>query len=110
MGVASSAMCGFVDEVFGGHVPRNFIPAVEKGLREAMTKGVLAGYPVTDFRAALYDGSSHPVDSSEIAFKLAAHLAFKKGMEEANPILLEPIMKVTIIVPEQFMGDVLGLS
>lgn len=98
----------FVDEVFGGHVPRNFIPAVEKGLREAMTKGVLAGYPVTDFRAALYDGSSHPVDSSEIAFKLAAHLAFKKGMEEANPILLEPIMKVTIIVPEQFMGDVLG--
>ncbi|MGC8786556.1 MAG: elongation factor G [Anaerolineae bacterium] len=98
----------FVDEVFGGHVPRNFIPAVEKGLREAMAKGVLAGYPVTDFRAALYDGSSHPVDSSEIAFKLAAHLAFKKGMEEANPILLEPIMKVTIIVPEQFMGDVLG--
>lgn len=98
----------FVDEVFGGHVPRNFIPAVEKGLREAMTKGVLAGYPVTDFRAALYDGSSHPVDSSEIAFKLAAHLAFKKGMEEGNPILLEPIMRVTIIVPEQFMGDVLG--
>ncbi|MGQ9493370.1 MAG: elongation factor G [Anaerolineae bacterium] len=98
----------FVDEVFGGHVPRNFIPAVEKGLREAMTRGVLAGYPVIDFRAALYDGSSHPVDSSEIAFKLAAHLAFKKGMEEGNPILLEPIMRVTIIVPEQFMGDVLG--
>ena len=98
----------FADEVFGGHVPRNFIPAVEKGLREAMMKGVLAGYPATDFRAALYDGSSHPVDSSEIAFKLAAHLAFKKGMEEASPILLEPIMKVTIVVPEQFMGDVLG--
>ena len=98
----------FADEVFGGHVPRNFIPAVEKGMREALTKGVLAGYPATDFRAALYDGSSHAVDSSEIAFKLAAHLAFKKGMEQANPILLEPIMKATIIVPEQFMGDVLG--
>ena len=97
-----------MDEVFGGHVPRNFIPAVEKGLREAMTKGVLAGYPATDFRAALYDGSSHPVDSSEIAFKLAAHIAFKKGMEMADPVLLEPIMKVKIIVPEQFMGDVLG--
>ena len=98
----------FVDEVFGGHVPRNFIPAVEKGLREALGKGVLTGYPATDFRAALYDGSSHPVDSSEIAFKLAAHLAFKKGMEEGGPILLEPIMKVKIVVPEGFMGDVLG--
>jgi len=98
----------FVDEVYGGHVPRNFIPAVEKGLREIMMKGVLAGYPATDFRAALYDGSYHSVDSSEIAFKLAAHLAFKKGMAEAGPILLEPIMKATIIVPEQFMGDVLG--
>jgi len=98
----------FVDEVFGGHVPRNFIPAVEKGLREIMQTGSLAGYPATDIRAALYDGSSHPVDSSEIAFKLAAHLAFKKAWEVGNPVLLEPIMKVTIIVPEQFMGDVLG--
>jgi len=98
----------FVDEVFGGHVPRNFIPAVEKGLREAIMKGMLAGYPATDLRAALYDGSSHSVDSSEIAFKLAAHLAFKKGMEMAAPVLLEPIMKVTIVVPEQFMGDILG--
>ena len=98
----------FSDEVFGGHVPRNFIPAVEKGMYEALEKGVLAGYPATDFRAALCDGSSHPVDSSEIAFKLAAHLAFKKGMEEAGAILLEPVMKVTITVPEQFMGDVLG--
>lgn len=98
----------FVDEVRGGHVPRNFIPAVEKGLREIMMKGVLAGYPATDFRAALYDGSYHSVDSSEIAFKLAAHLSFKKGMAEAGPILLEPIMKATITVPEQFMGDVLG--
>jgi len=98
----------FADEVFGGHVPHNFIPAVEKGIREAMAKGVLTGYPATDFRAALYDGSSHPVDSSEIAFKLAAHLAFKKGMETGGPILLEPIMKVTIVVPEGYMGDVLG--
>jgi len=98
----------FADEVYGGHVPRNFIPAVEKGLREVLQEGVLAGYPATDFRAALYDGSSHPVDSSEIAFKLAAHLAFKRGMAEAGPVLLEPIMRVTITVPEQFMGDVLG--
>jgi elongation factor G len=98
----------FVDEVFGGHVPHNFIPAVEKGMREILVKGALAGYPATDFRAALYDGSSHAVDSSEIAFKLAAHLAFKKAWEVGNPVLLEPIMKVTIVVPEQFMGDVLG--
>jgi len=98
----------FVDEVFGGHVPHNFIPAVEKGMREILLKGALAGYPATDFRAALYDGSSHAVDSSEIAFKLAAHLAFKKAWEVGNPVLLEPIMKVTIVVPEQFMGDVLG--
>jgi elongation factor G len=98
----------FADEVFGGHVPHNFIPAVEKGMREALAKGVLTGNPATDFRAALYDGSSHPVDSSEIAFKLAAHLAFKKGMETGGAILLEPIMKVTIVVPEGFMGDVLG--
>lgn len=98
----------FVDEVFGGAVPKNFIPAVEKGLREALEKGVVAGYPTVDIRAALYDGSYHPVDSSEIAFKLAAHLAFEKGVAEAGPVLLEPVMDVTIIVPEQFMGDILG--
>jgi elongation factor G len=98
----------FADEVFGGSVPRNFIPAVEKGLREIITKGVLAGYPVVDFRAALYDGSYHPVDSSEMSFKLAAHLAFKKGMEEAGPVLLEPIVNLTITVPEQFTGDVMS--
>jgi len=98
----------FIDEVRGGHVPRNFIPAVEKGLREIMGRGVLAGYPAVDFSAALYDGSYHPVDSSEIAFKLAAHIAFRKGMEEAGSILLEPIMKAVITVPENFMGDVLG--
>jgi elongation factor G len=98
----------FVDEVYGGHVPRNFIPAVEKGLLEALQEGHLAGYQITDIRAALYDGSSHPVDSSEIAFKLAAHLAVRRAWELADPVLLEPIMSVTIIVPEQFMGDILG--
>jgi elongation factor G len=98
----------FVDEVFGGSVPRNFIPAVEKGLHEIMGKGVLAGYPTVDFRAALYDGSSHPVDSSEMAFKLAAHLAFKNGIPQAAPVLLEPYYKITVTVPDQYMGDVMG--
>ncbi|MCL6430356.1 MAG: elongation factor G [Anaerolineae bacterium] len=86
----------FVDEVFGGAVPKNFIPAVEKGLREALQKGVVAGYPTVDIRAALYDGSYHPVDSSEIAFKLAAHLAFEKGVAEAGPVLLEPVDEVSL--------------
>jgi elongation factor G len=98
----------FADAVFGGAVPKNFIPAVEKGMREAIEKGIVAGYPAVDFRAALYDGSYHPVDSSEIAFKLAAHLAFEKGIADAGPVLLEPVMNVTITVPEQFMGDILG--
>jgi elongation factor G len=98
----------FVDEIFGGAVPRGFIPAVEKGLREIIQKGVLAGYPTVDLRATLYDGSYHPVDSQEIAFRLAAHLAFKKGIPEAGPVILEPIMSVTITVPEEYMGDVLG--
>jgi len=98
----------FVDEIFGGSVPRNFIPAVEKGLREIVGNGVLAGYPTVDIRAALYDGSYHSVDSSEIAFKLAAHLAFRQAIPEGKPVLLEPIMSVRIIVPDQFMGDILG--
>lgn len=98
----------FAEEIFGGAVPNSFIPAVEKGMREIMQKGVLAGYPTTDFRAVLYDGSYHPVDSSEIAFKLAAHKAFKAGIPQAGPVLLEPIMNLTITVPEQFMGDVMG--
>jgi elongation factor G len=98
----------FAEEIFGGAVPSSFIPAVEKGMREIMQKGVLAGYPTTDFRAVLYDGSYHPVDSSEIAFKLAAHKAFKAGIPQAGPVLLEPIMNLTITVPEQFMGDVMG--
>lgn len=98
----------FVDKVVGGAVPRNFIPAVEKGLRECMSSGVLAGYPVIGVRAILYDGSYHPVDSSEMAFKIAASIAYKKGLESAKPILLEPIMNVEIMVPDEYMGDVMG--
>ncbi|MGI6487058.1 MAG: elongation factor G [Syntrophomonadaceae bacterium] len=98
----------FEEEVFGGAVPRNYFPAVEKGIREAMVEGVLAGCPVTNFKVTLYDGSYHPVDSSEMAFKMAAILAFRKGMEEARPVLLEPIMDVEVEIPEQYMGDIIG--
>lgn len=98
----------FVDKIFGGSVPRNYIPAVEKGLIEAMEEGVLAGYPAVDIRATLYDGSYHNVDSSEMAFKVAASLAYKKGMMAANPVLLEPVVNVEINVPESFMGDIMG--
>lgn len=98
----------FAEEVFGGSVPNQYIPAVEKGMREIIHKGVLAGYPATDFRAVLYDGSYHAVDSSEMAFKLAAHKAFKAGFPQANPVLIEPIMNVEITVPDNFMGDVIG--
>lgn len=103
-----SAGFEFADEVFGGSVPRNFIPSVEKGVTEALESGILAGYPVVDIKVALYDGSYHPVDSSDMAFKLAAQLGFRKAAEAAGPIILEPINKVEITVPEQFMGDVLG--
>ncbi len=98
----------FEDKITGGTVPRQYIPAVEKGLRECLTKGVLAAFPTVDFKASLYFGSYHDVDSSEMAFKTAAHLAFKKGMAEAAPILLEPIMDVKVIVPDQYLGDVMG--
>lgn len=98
----------FEEEVFGGAVPKNYFPAVEKGLRESLVKGPLCGYKVTGIKATLYDGSYHPVDSNEQAFKTAATIAFKKGVEQAHPILLEPIMKVEIKVPEQYMGDVMG--
>lgn len=98
----------FEEDIFGGSVPKQYIPAVEKGIKDSMVKGVLAGYPVTNIKATLYDGSYHDVDSSEMAFKLAANIAFKKGMEQAQPILLEPIMKLTITVPEEYMGDVMG--
>ncbi|MBP8626441.1 MAG: elongation factor G [Syntrophorhabdaceae bacterium] len=98
----------FVDKIVGGVIPKQYIPAVEKGIVEAMEQGMLAGYPVTDIRVALYDGSYHDVDSSEMAFKIAASMGFKKGMEMANPTLLEPIMKIEVIVPDENMGDVMG--
>lgn len=98
----------FEEDIFGGSVPKQYIPAVEKGIRESMSKGILAGYPVTNIKATLYDGSYHDVDSSEMAFKLAANIAFKKGVEQAVPVLLEPIMKLTIVVPDEYMGDVMG--
>lgn len=98
----------YVDKVVGGAVPRQYIPAVEKGLRESMEEGILAGYPVTDIRATLFDGSYHSVDSSELAFKIAGSLALRKGMQDAKPVLLEPIMEMEITVPEGNMGDVMG--
>lgn len=98
----------FEEEIVGGVVPKSYIPAVEKGLIEAMKEGVLANYPVTGIKAVLYDGSYHEVDSSEMAFKVAASLAFKKGMLEAKPILLEPIMELKITIPEEYVGDIMG--
>jgi elongation factor G len=98
----------FADKVVGGSVPRQYIPAVEKGIVEAKHQGMLAGFPVVDFRVALYDGSYHDVDSSEMAFKIAASMGFKKGLEQCKPILLEPIMKIEVIVPDENMGDIMG--
>jgi elongation factor G len=98
----------FEDKVFGGAIPRNFIPSVEKGILEARKKGVLAGYPAVDFKVILYDGSYHDVDSSDIAFKIAATKAYKKAMKEAKPTILEPIMNVEIYTPEAYMGDIMG--
>lgn len=98
----------FEDKIVGGAIPRQFIPAVEKGLKEAMTSGTLAGFPVVDVKATLYDGSHHSVDSSEMAFKIAASMGFKKGMDQANPVLLEPIMSMEITVPDDNLGDVIG--
>lgn len=98
----------FVNEIFGGAIPRNFIPAVEKGIVESAHRGYLAGYPVVDFRVVLYDGSYHDVDSSEMAFKVAGSLAFKKAMEQARPVLLEPIMAVEVESPDEFTGDLIG--
>ena len=98
----------FAEEVFGGSVPKNFFPSVEKGLRNAVQKGVLAGYPLVGLKAVLYDGSYHPVDSSEIAFKTAAQLAYKAALPEANPVLLEPVGELKVTVPDSYMGDVIG--
>jgi len=98
----------FLDEVVGGSVPNKYIPAVEKGVREAMAEGVIAGYQVVDLSAALHDGSYHDVDSSDMSFKIAASMAFKKAFQEAKPVLLEPIYEVKVTVPEENLGDVMG--
>jgi elongation factor G len=98
----------FVDAIVGGTIPHNFIPAVEKGLAEGLTKGCLASYPVDNVKITVYDGSYHDVDSSEIAFKIAASRALREGMLKAKPVLMEPIMKVDVLIPEQFMGDING--
>lgn len=98
----------FVNKIVGGSIPKEYIPAVEDGIVEAMQTGVLAGYPVIDLRVTLFDGSFHEVDSSEMAFKIAGSMAFKDGFIRAKPILLEPIMKVEVEIPEQYMGDVIG--
>ncbi len=98
----------FVDAIVGGVVPRQYIPAVEKGVREAMVQGVLAGYPVVGVKVTLYDGSYHSVDSSEMAFKIAGSMAFKKAMQDAKPVMFEPIMYVEVTVPEEYMGDIIG--
>jgi len=98
----------FVNAIVGGVVPKEYIPAVDKGVQEAMQNGVVAGYPVVDVKVTLYDGSYHEVDSSEMAFKIAASMAFKEGAKKANPVLLEPIMKVEVVTPEEYMGDVMG--
>ncbi|MEW6499638.1 MAG: elongation factor G, partial [Cyanobacteriota bacterium] len=98
----------FVDEIVGGVIPREYIPAVQKGLEEAINSGILGGYPVVDVRAALYDGSYHEVDSSEIAFQVAASIALKEGMRQGDSCLLEPIMKVEVETPEEYLGDVMG--
>jgi elongation factor G len=105
---ARSAGYEFLDEIVGGSIPRNYIPAVDKGVQEAAARGFLAGYPLVDFKVAVYDGSYHNVDSSEMAFKIAGSLAFKKAVEMCNPILLEPIMLASVFIPDEFMGDVIG--
>ena len=106
--LARGAGFEFVNDIFGGAIPKNYIPAVEKGIIEAAAKGYMAGYPVVDFRVILYDGSYHDVDSSDLAFKIAGSFAFKKCMEQAKPCLLEPIMNVEITAPENYSGDIMG--
>ena len=98
----------FVNAIVGGKIPKEFIPAVDKGIQEAMTRGIQAGYPVVDIKVELYDGSYHDVDSSEMAFKVAGSMCFQKGAKSANPVILEPIMKVEVVTPEEYFGDVMG--
>ncbi len=97
-----------MNAIVGGAIPKEYIPAVDQGIQGAMLSGVLAGYNVVDVKVTLYDGSYHEVDSSEMAFKIAASMAFKEAMRKAQPVLMEPIMKVAVIVPEEYMGDVIG--
>ena len=106
--LARGAGFEFVDDIFGGAIPHNYIPSVEKGIRAAAERGYLAGFPVVDFRAVLYDGKYHDVDSSDMAFKIAGSLAFKEGMKQARPALLEPIMQVEVYSPDQYSGDIMG--
>jgi elongation factor G len=98
----------FEDAIVGGSIPRGFIPAVEKGIVEGMDRGVLAGFPIVDIKVKLFDGSYHPVDSSELAFKIAGGLALAKAIHDASPVLLEPVMNVEVIAPEESMGDIMG--
>jgi len=98
----------FANEIVGGSVPKEYIPAVDRGVREQMENGVVAGYPVVDCKVTLYDGSYHDVDSSEMAFKIAGSMGFREGAAKAHPVLLEPIMKVEVVTPEDYMGDVMG--
>jgi elongation factor G len=106
--LASGSGFVFEDEVRGGAIPREFIPSVEKGVREAVESGVVSGYPMTDLKVTLLDGSSHEVDSSDMAFRTAAIFAFREGVPKGKPVLLEPIMKVEVVVPEEHTGEVLG--
>jgi elongation factor G len=98
----------FENKIVGGAIPKEFINPIEKGIREASESGIIGGYPVVDVKVTLFDGSSHDVDSSEMAFKIAGSMAFKEGMQKGAPVLQEPVMKVEVIVPEEYMGDVLG--
>ncbi len=98
----------FVDEIKGGVIPQEYIPAVEKGIEEVMDEGVLAGYPIVNIRAALYDGSYHEVYSSKMAFKIAGAMGFKEAYRKADPVLLEPFMRVEVIIPPEYLGDVVG--
>jgi elongation factor G len=98
----------FENEISGGAIPKEYIKPVDEGIKEALTRGVLAGYPIDDVRIELYDGSYHDVDSSEMAFKIAGSMAFQDAAKRANPVLLEPVMRVEVVVPEEYMGDIMG--
>jgi elongation factor G len=98
----------FENEIVGGSIPKEFIKPIDEGIKEALTRGVLAGYPIDDVRVVLYDGSYHDVDSSEMAFKIAGSMAFQDAAKKAKPVLLEPVMRVEVVVPKEYMGDIMG--